>query len=95
MLASFVGIYLSKHREREGEAPRALPVEGATQAPVIEGKPIAKRGKMSGAKRVIRCLNCFKDKIVPLNQDIDSRCEYGGLFVDLLNPWYEDGVFIL
>jgi hypothetical protein len=45
MLASFVGIYLSKHHEREGEAPRALPVEGATcllathrqaQAPVIE-----------------------------------------------------------
>jgi hypothetical protein len=35
-LASFVEIYLSEHREREGEARRALPVEGATQAPVIE-----------------------------------------------------------
>jgi hypothetical protein len=67
MLASFVGIYLSKHREREGEAPRALPVEGATQAPVIEGKPIAKRDKMSGTKRVIRYLNCSKDRIVPPN----------------------------
>lgn len=61
----------------------------------IEGKPIAKRDKMSVAKRVIRCLNCFKDKIAPLNQDVDSRCECGGLFVDLLNPWYEDGMFIL
>ncbi|MCX5798178.1 MAG: nicotinate phosphoribosyltransferase [Proteobacteria bacterium] len=60
----------------------------------IEGKPIAKRGKMSGAKRVIRCSSCYKDKVVPLNQDIDSRCECGGLFMDLLNPWYEKGKFI-
>jgi nicotinate phosphoribosyltransferase len=60
----------------------------------IEGKPIAKRGKMSGAKRVIRCGDCYKDKVVPLSQDIDSRCECGGLFVDLLNPWYEKSAFL-
>ncbi len=60
----------------------------------IEGKPIAKRGKMSGAKRVIRCQNCCKDRVFPLKQDIDSRCECGGVFTDLLNPWYEDGMFL-
>jgi nicotinate phosphoribosyltransferase len=49
----------------------------------IDGKPIAKRGKMSGAKRVVRCLACYRDKVVPLNQDIDSRCECGGHLGDL------------
>ena len=60
----------------------------------IDGKPVAKRGKMSGAKRVVRCARCWSDKVVPLNQDIDSRCECGGLFADLLVPWYENGKFL-
>jgi len=59
----------------------------------IEGKPVAKRGKMSGAKRVLRCLSCYKDKVVPLDQNIDSRCDCGGEYADLLNPWYENGKF--
>jgi nicotinate phosphoribosyltransferase len=57
----------------------------------IDGKPVAKR---SGAKRVVRCARCWSDKVVPLNQDIDSRCECGGLFADLLVPWYENGKFL-
>jgi nicotinate phosphoribosyltransferase len=60
----------------------------------IEGKPVAKRGKMSGAKRVLRCMSCYKDKVVPLDQNIDSRCDCGGEYVDLLNPWYEKGKFL-
>jgi len=60
----------------------------------IEGKPVAKRGKMSGAKRVLRCMSCCKDKVVPLDQHIDSRCDCGGEYVDLLNPWYEKGKFL-
>ena len=59
----------------------------------IEGKPIAKRGKMSGAKRVLRCDACFHDKIVPLQQNTDWRCECGGHFVDLLVPWFDNGTF--
>jgi len=31
----------------------------------IEGKPTAKRGKRSGAKTVMRCSRCGKDRIVP------------------------------
>jgi nicotinate phosphoribosyltransferase len=60
----------------------------------IEGQPIAKRGKMSGAKRVVRCLSCYKEKVVPLNQDIDSRCDCGSTFTDLLVPWYDNGAFL-
>lgn len=30
----------------------------------IEGRKIAKKGKMSGAKKIIRCNNCFQDMIV-------------------------------
>jgi nicotinate phosphoribosyltransferase len=60
----------------------------------IEGQPIAKRGKMSGAKRVVRCLSCYREKVVPLNQDIDSRCDCGSVLTDLLVPWYDNGTFL-
>jgi nicotinate phosphoribosyltransferase len=59
----------------------------------VDGKPLAKRGKMSGAKRVLRCESCFHDKIVPLSQDTDWRCECGGHFTDLLVPWFDKGTF--
>jgi nicotinate phosphoribosyltransferase len=49
----------------------------------IEGKPIAKRGKMSGAKCVYRCNNCFNWCVVPLKKDI-ARCKCGGTFESLL-----------
>ncbi len=32
----------------------------------IEGRPIAKRGKESGKKSVLRCRSCMKDYVVPL-----------------------------
>jgi len=34
----------------------------------IEGKPVAKRGKMSGSKQVLKCENCGRRKIVPLEK---------------------------
>ena len=60
----------------------------------IEGKPLAKRGKMSGAKRVLKCSACSRDKVVPLNQDTDSRCDCGGLYTDILVPWYDGKNFL-
>lgn len=58
----------------------------------IDGKPLAKRGKMSGSKRVFRCAKCFQDRMVPLkrvrgssNPD-RSRCSCGGRFKELLIP---------
>ena len=54
----------------------------------IEGKKISKRGKMSGAKKVIRCQNCFSDKIVLEDRKAsDYRCvkcnsNYKDIFID-------------
>jgi len=56
----------------------------------IEGEKIAKRGKMSGAKKVIRCENCFTDRVVLDDVEISNyRCElcggsYKDLFVDAI-----------
>ncbi len=57
----------------------------------IEGKKIAKRGKMSGAKKVIRCSNCLNDRVVLEDLDASSiNCEqcgsrFGELFVEVIN----------
>ena len=51
-------------------------------------KKISKRGKMSGAKKVIRCQNCFSDKIVLEDRKAsDYRCvkcnsNYKDIFID-------------
>lgn len=60
----------------------------------IDGKPIAKRGKMSGSKRVLRCSRCYRDAVVPLGQEHPGPCECGGDLRELLVPWYEHGSFL-
>lgn len=61
----------------------------------IDGKPIAKRGKMSGSKRVLRCSKCFQDRMIPLKTTPGKsargveRCSCGGRFQDLLIPLIE------
>ncbi len=58
----------------------------------IEGKPLAKRGKMSGSKSVLRCSKCFQDRVVPYQTKRGSsgkgsnRCSCGGRFQELLLP---------
>lgn len=59
----------------------------------IEGEPVAKRGKMSGAKRVLRCTDCHRDRVVPFKNRQDEPCECGNSFEDLLVPWYDRGAF--
>jgi nicotinate phosphoribosyltransferase len=56
----------------------------------IEGEPIAKRGKMSGSKRVLRCRKCHQDQIIPLTQK-SARCTGGGKLFDLLMPLVKKG----
>jgi nicotinate phosphoribosyltransferase len=54
----------------------------------IEGKPVAKRGKRSGVKKVLRCKNCGQDRIVLETkgkgivkcEHCSGRCE--DLFID-------------
>jgi nicotinate phosphoribosyltransferase len=58
----------------------------------IEGKPLAKRGKMSGSKSVLRCSKCFQDRLVPYLPRRGSsgrrlnRCSCGGRYQEVLLP---------
>jgi nicotinate phosphoribosyltransferase len=62
----------------------------------IEGRPLAKRGKMSGSKSVLRCPKCFRDQIVPLKKNRghstrgSDRCSCGGRFKEILLPFLKD-----
>lgn len=54
----------------------------------IDGKPIAKRGKMSGAKRVIRCRRCFNTTVLPIGKD-SAVCKCGGKNEDILSALHD------
>jgi nicotinate phosphoribosyltransferase len=62
----------------------------------IDGKPLAKRGKMSGSKSVLRCSKCFQDKMVPFKEgrsqstSASGRCSCGGRFKELLIPFVQN-----
>ncbi len=60
----------------------------------VEGKPLAKRGKWSGSKRVLRCSACNKGMIVPLKSQV-LRCECGGAFEDVLIPVMDKGEYLI
>ncbi|MGE5173719.1 MAG: nicotinate phosphoribosyltransferase [Betaproteobacteria bacterium] len=57
----------------------------------IDGKPLAKRGKWSGSKRVIACARCGQRKIVPNDGEKVNACSCGGVFNDLLVPVLDHG----
>jgi nicotinate phosphoribosyltransferase len=56
----------------------------------IEGEPLAKRGKMSGPKKVLRCKKCLASKISPLKMAAGS-CQCGGKFENILLPMISKG----
>lgn len=51
----------------------------------VGGRPVAKRGKWSGGKRVLLCRSCGVRRIAPLQVPI-PECECGGEMDDLLLP---------
>jgi nicotinate phosphoribosyltransferase len=61
----------------------------------IDGKPLAKRGKMSGAKSVLRCPKCLQDRTIPFKRNRShllqgsNRCPCGGRFKELLLPFIQ------
>ncbi len=60
----------------------------------IDGEPIAKRGKWSGAKQVLRCVGCLEDDIVPLDQadKWPDRCpDCSSDLEPLLSSWLQGG----
>jgi nicotinate phosphoribosyltransferase len=61
----------------------------------IDGKPLAKRGKWSGSKRVLACAACGERAIVPLAGKEQHQCSCGGTFHDLLIPLMDNGKVLL
>lgn len=60
----------------------------------IEGQPLAKRGKWSGAKQVYRCGACFESAIVSLSAKPPARCPSCGASgpgTPLVGPLLERG----
>lgn len=49
----------------------------------VSGRPLAKRGKCSGSKRVVRCRRCHRDAVVPCAEKV-GHCSCGGVRDDLL-----------
>ncbi len=60
----------------------------------VEGKPLSKRGKWSGSKRVLKCNACTKRRIAP-NNDIVYKCECGDNFKDILIPVLDNGRILI
>ena len=65
----------------------------------VEGKPLAKRGKMSGSKRVLRCDSCYNSVMIPLREisgtDLQKQdCPCGGLSRDILLSHVDGGKII-
>ncbi|MFW6147823.1 MAG: nicotinate phosphoribosyltransferase [Thermodesulfobacteriota bacterium] len=56
----------------------------------INGKPISKRGKMSGSKSVFRCVECGATRVSPSGQN-PGRCPCGGAAEDILVPFVAYG----
>jgi nicotinate phosphoribosyltransferase len=60
----------------------------------VEGKPVAKRGKWSGSKRVLKCHGCGSRRITPLKEGT-IKCECGGEYEDLLIPVLDNGKYLI
>ncbi len=56
----------------------------------VEGVPLAKRGKWSGSKRVIKCQGCGTRKILP-QRESPQVCTCGETFEDILVPLLDNG----
>ncbi len=59
----------------------------------IEGGPVAKRGKSSGAKQVYRCCLCHENRLRPQAEE-PPRCECGKMMEGLLNQWIKGGSLV-
>jgi nicotinate phosphoribosyltransferase len=56
----------------------------------IEGRPMAKRGKWSGAKDVLRCRACRTTLVVPAGK-APAACACGGSLEPMLRPLLQNG----
>jgi nicotinate phosphoribosyltransferase len=68
----------------------APPLDISMDLVEVQGKPLSKRGKWSGAKSLWRCEACGGDRVLPLGAD-PGRCPCGGSYEDLLRPALREG----
>lgn len=55
----------------------------------VDGVPLAKRGKLSGRKEVLRCTACGKTVVIPAGATAPACC--GGEVIPLLQPLIQEG----
>jgi nicotinate phosphoribosyltransferase len=60
----------------------------------VEGTPLAKRGKWSGSKKVLKCPSCRARKIVPFGAAAEA-CSCGKTFEELLLPFLDEGRLLM
>ncbi|HDJ05077.1 nicotinate phosphoribosyltransferase [Candidatus Bathyarchaeota archaeon] len=57
----------------------------------VEGRPAAKRGKLSGKKQVWRCPSCMVDIVQPFDEPMPRCPKCGGETSEMLKPLIKDG----
>ncbi|MFQ5837067.1 MAG: nicotinate phosphoribosyltransferase, partial [Candidatus Bathyarchaeia archaeon] len=60
----------------------------------LEGKLVAKRGKLGGKKQVWRCPKCLVDTVLPFKSPQPSCTECGGKTQPMLKPLIENGKIV-
>ncbi len=60
----------------------------------VEGKPVAKRGKLGGKKQVWRCLRCLVDIVLPSGKPSPSCPRCGGGTKAMLKPLVKGGEIV-
>jgi len=60
----------------------------------VEGKPAAKRGKLSGKKQVWRCTRCMLDTVQSSKEDAPNCPKCGGETEEMLKPLVKNGKII-
>jgi len=61
----------------------------------VEGKPAAKRGKLSGKKQVWRCPSCLEDIVLPFSASSPRCPKCGGETVSMLKPLIRNGEIVV
>ncbi|MCS4540811.1 MAG: nicotinate phosphoribosyltransferase, partial [Euryarchaeota archaeon] len=72
----------------------APPVDFALDIVQVNGKPAAKRGKLSGKKQVYRCWNCLADIVVKFNEKPSKCKKCKGKLNPMLQPLIVNGKLV-
>ncbi len=56
----------------------------------VEGKPLAKRGKLSGRKQLLRCGTCFQSVVIPRGKE-KKECNCGGELTTTTKVIFKNG----